>query len=271
MAYKELHPVDVLQGNRVVLRVGAAGWAAPLIGAIKEMELTSSLDLSDEAVPRLHAVLERLRKVLVEARKVQGTDATVVQSMSELLAADGPLLAALNEVMTILTPARWAYSTLSAATQLERGQRLEFQDEDNVRAAYRLNTAELNTLALAFFLLGARRVANPLRLLVLDDPLHNMDELSVITVARGISKMLRLWATLDFADAGAGTASWQVLLLLHGEEDTERFCEEVPCALYRLPWLLPSQDGASPSDEVPFQRSRLRPEFQKLAELLAGV
>ena len=252
MAYKELHPVDVLQSNRVVLRVGAPGWAAPLIEAIKAMgERTSSLDLSDETVPPLQAVLEQLRKVLVAARTVQRTDATVVRSMSELLAADGPLLAALNEVMTMLTPARWAYSTLSAATQLERGQQLEFRDEDKVRAAHRLNTAELNTLALAFFLLGARRVANPLRLLVLDDPLHNMDELTVTTVARGISKMLRLWAMLDSAGAGAGTASWQVLLLLHGEEDAERFREEVPCALYRLPWLLPSQAGAPATDEVP--------------------
>ncbi|HEY5706144.1 MAG TPA: ATP-binding protein [Terrimicrobiaceae bacterium] len=272
IACKELRPVEVLQGDRVALRVGAPGWAARLTGAIEAVrERTSSLDLSNEAVPRLRAVIEQLRKVLAAAREVQKTDVKVILRMSELLEADGPLLAALNEVITMLTPARWAYSTLSAATQLERDQRLEFRDEDKVRAALRLNTAELNTLSLAFFLLGARRGANPLRLLVLDDPLHNMDELTVTTVARGISKMLRLWAALDSAGADAGAAPWQVLLLLHGEEDAERFREEVPCAFYRLPWLLPSQEGAPATDEVPMKPSRLRQKFQTLAELVTEV
>jgi hypothetical protein len=272
MAYKELHPVEVSQSDRVLLRVGAPGWAAQLLGAIEEMrERTKSLDLRDETVPPLRGVLEQLRKVVAAARKVQSTDAEVVRGLSELLGAKGPLLAALNEVITMLTPARWAYATLFADTQLERGQQLEFRDEDAVRVAHRLNTAELNTLALAFFLLGARRVANPLRLLVLDDPLHNMDELTVTTVARGISKMLRLWAVLDSAVPNAGTAPWQVLLLLHGEDDAERFREEVPCAFYQLPWLVPSPEGAPETEAVPVKRSRLRQQFQTLTELVTEV
>jgi energy-coupling factor transporter ATP-binding protein EcfA2 len=259
IAYKELRPVEVSQSDRVVLQVGAPGWAARLLQAIAAIrERTTALDLRDETVPPLRTVLEQLRKVLAAARKVQGTDAKVIRRLSELLDARGPLLAALNEVIAMLTPARWAYSALFAATQLERGQQLEFLDEDKVRAALRLNTAELNTLALAFFLLGARRVSNPFRLLVLDDPLHNMDELTVTTVARGISKMLRLWTMLDSSVANAGTPPWQVLLLLHGEEDAERFREEVPCAFYRLPWLIPRPEGAPETEEVPVKRSRLR-------------
>jgi hypothetical protein len=56
------------------------------------------------------------------------------------------------------------------------------------RADVRLNTAELNVFTLALFLLCAVRLPNPLRLLILDDPLQNMDELTVATVVPSRSR-----------------------------------------------------------------------------------
>jgi len=132
----------------------------------------------------------------------------------------------------------------------------------------RLNTAELNTFALAFFLLSARRVvSNPLRLLVLDDPLQNMDESTVTAVARGLAKLLRLWKILDRAE---NSMPWQVMLLLHSEEDVERIRQEAPCAVYSLPWLSPAerQVPVHACEAIARENSWLRNDLQRIDMLV---
>lgn len=144
----------------------------------------------------------------------------------------GHLAHALNELTALMTPARWAYQDLAASVQLGESRAMNLNIGD-VPAALTLNTAELNTMTLALFLLCGIKTANPLRLIVLDDPFQNMDELSVTTVARGLSRLMRLW------DDHAPAHDWRIVLMLHGEENVERVRSEAPCAVYHLPWLTP--------------------------------
>jgi ABC-type molybdenum transport system ATPase subunit/photorepair protein PhrA len=97
---------------------------------------------------------------------------------------------------------------------------------------HRLNTGELNLLALVLFLLFARRVNNPLRLLVLDDPLQNFDELTVSAVACGLQKMVFKFSS--------EVEDWQFLILLHSEADLNRISSLVPGTVYLPPWLSPA-------------------------------
>jgi hypothetical protein len=153
---------------------------------------------------------------------------------------------ALAEFTAFLTPARWAYDPIqprlaiaAAAKREEREFAVQSHGQDISRV---LNTAELNTVALALYLLCAPRVANPWRVVLLDDPLQNLDELSVSTAARCLARLLRLWQ-----DKTLGLADWELVLLLHGEDDCERVLLECPAAFYRLPWLAPQ--GAAPLAE----------------------
>ena len=77
-------------------------------------------------------------------------------------------------------------------------------------------------------MLCAPQQDNPLKLLVLDDPLQNMDEMTVSAIARGFGKLLRIVP-----------AGWQIVALFHGEDDLRRVSAEAACAVYRLPWLVP--------------------------------
>jgi hypothetical protein len=79
------------------------------------------------------------------------------------------------------------------------------------------------------FVLCAVRNSNPLSLLIFDDPLQNMDEITVTTLARGFNKLIKLFP-----------GNWQIIMLFHGQEDLDRFCQEIPASVYSLPWLSPS-------------------------------
>ena len=59
-----------------------------------------------------------------------------------------------------------------------------------------------------------------------------------------------------------------MLFLLHGEDDLERFRQEIPAAVYLLPWLAPS---AGPSDDVPILRERLKSTFDSELQDLSAV
>ena len=61
---------------------------------------------------------------------------------------------------------------------------------------------------------------------------QNMDELTSTALARGVAKLVRLWADLGRRE--------ELLFLFHGYEDLGRFQRELPAAIYRLPWLSPS-------------------------------
>jgi len=89
----------------------------------------------------------------------------------------------------------------------------------------------MNSLLLALFLLrGPGRADNPFQLLILDDPLQNMDELTVSAVSRGLRGLLRLWKQQNTLK------DWRLLVLLHSEEDFRRLFREIPSFGYGLRW-----------------------------------
>jgi hypothetical protein len=155
---------------------------------------------------------------------------------------NGSLIAAVNELMALFTPARWGYADVQLPPKLGEGKlgvRFEIEEHEDparkspVRAELHFNTAELNLFTVALFFLCAFRVSKPLGLMVCDDPLQNMDELTSTAVARGLAKLMRLWADLGRHE--------ELLLLFHSSSDLERFSAELPAATYRLPWLSPSR------------------------------
>ena len=158
-----------------------------------------------------------------------------VEKFKQLIASHGPLNAALNELLALFTPARWTYNDIALSHASQDGQHrlgLRTGAQGAVEAELRFNTAELNLFTVALFTLCAMRIDNPLRLLVLDDPLQNMDELTVTTLARGLGRLIHLQAW---------PAGWRMVFLFHGEDDLERFRREMPAAVYLLPWI-----GAGP-------------------------
>ena len=147
------------------------------------------------------------------------------------------LAAAFNELLALMTPARWAYRDIRLRADLPDGSpSLGLQTVEGAPADLLFNTAELNASALVLFLLLAPRLPNDLRLLVLDDPLQNMDELTVITLGRALAK-LRIVYPKD----------WTMLALFHGEENIQRIRDEAPCRVYHLPW----QQTTPAGDENP--------------------
>ena len=175
---------------------------------------------------------------------------------------DGSLIAAINELMALFTPARWGYRDIDLPTMSGDGK---LGVDFNVRAGERLaradlhfNTAELNLFTVALFILCATRVEKPLNLLLFDDPLQNMDELTSIALARGLTKVVRLWASLGRTE--------ELLLLFHGSEDLARFGKEIAAASYRLPWLSPS--AFSPTAPVVAETEVGKLEVQPINHLL---
>jgi hypothetical protein len=216
----------------------------------------------------LRVMLERLRRVHASSLEAEQVAAEVRESFIAQLAAndDGAmgLVDALNELMALFTPARWAYEDVLLRYE-EDGEapRLQFETgsydaTSRSRADLRLNTAQLNAFVLALFLLCAPRVSNPLGLLVLDDPLQNMDELTVTTLARGLAKLLRVMPR-----------RWTLMMLFHGEGDLARFHDEVECGVYLLPWLSPTQRGTEIVIECRPQTSRLGLTMQRLVGFVA--
>jgi hypothetical protein len=249
MAVDRQRVVEV-QAGTTSLQIGQEGWAVRLLERLENRQTTIQSFLASPAGPAsLEEGILALRSVAKTAAAVEESDAKTAIELAQLLhgSADGSggsLLAALNEVIAMLTPARWAYEPFRANVDFGSYE-FSLEDSKGVPIALRLNTAELNATAVAFFLLCARHVdENPLKLLVLDDPLQNMDELTVTTVARAINKIVRLWRVND---KSTGSPPWHLWLLLHGQDDADRFRSEVPCAYYRLPWAVPLAASPDPS------------------------
>lgn len=210
----------------------------------------------------LRSMLERLRHAQAAAAHAQQVGVEVRHSFIAKLAAHDEgamgLVDALNELMAVFTPARWAYEDVQLRYEEGDAPRLQFETgsagaTQRSRADLRLNTAQLNAFVLALFLLCAPRVSNPLGLLVLDDPLQNMDELTVTTLARGLAKLLRVLPR-----------RWTLMMLFHGEGDLARFHDEVECGVYLLPWLSPTQRGSAIEIACRPQTSRLGLQMQSL-------
>ncbi len=211
----------------------------------------------------LRSMLERLRRTYTVSLEAQRVGAEVRESFVARLAANDQgamgLVDALNELMALFTPARWAYEDVLLRYR-EDGDapRMQFETGNSEsgprsRADLRLNTAQLNAFVLALFLLCAPRVSNPLGLLVLDDPLQNMDELTVTTLARGLGKLMRVMPK-----------RWTLMMLFHGEGDLARFHDEVECGVYLLPWLSPTHSGSEIVIESRAETSRLGLTVQRL-------
>lgn len=210
----------------------------------------------------LRATMRRLDDAYRVSREAQLVGAAVQESFIAKLASRDDealgLVDALNELMALFTPARWAYEDVLLSYE-EQGQvgRLQFETDDKrghrARADLRLNTAQLNVFVLALFLLCAPRVRNPLGLLVLDDPLQNMDELTVTTLARGLAKLLAVIPE-----------RWSIMMLFHGEGDLARFHDEITCGVYLLPWLTPTQRGRETTIGARSEDSRFHLPIQRL-------
>jgi hypothetical protein len=168
--------------------------------------------------------------------------------------------AALNELMALFTPARWAYDDVEVKQKSVAGREnleLAISGAKDSQADLLLNTAELNVFTVALYLLAATRVGNPLGMLLFDDPLQNMDELTVTTLARGLAKVLQVFP-----------AKWQLAFLFHGEDDLERFRQEVPAAVYLLPWLAPA---AASEDQLSISAEPLKSTFDSELQNLGPI
>ena len=210
------------------------------------------------------ARLQAFRSALASARDVgtayQNVEATLTRRLTEQR-----LNEALDEVIALFTAARWAYEGLVMETKVRDGKvSMELvTTRTSSQADMRLNTAELNVVVLALYLLCGPTIDNPLGTIILDDPLQNMDELTSATVARGMSKI-----------ASMLPEGWQLLLMFHSDEDLETFRREVPGSVYRLPWLTPigaarpEGDGVHPDKrpERPVRKPRTLDEVVESLE-----
>jgi energy-coupling factor transporter ATP-binding protein EcfA2 len=240
------------------LAIGTTDWTRPLLDGLDRLEAAmEALRVSEPTGGRNFQALMEARKSLDDLKTVRAAVAkTFVRQLQGEPGEQGKLLIeALNELMALFTPARWAYKDVNLQYGDDK-EELHFRIGEDVQADLRLNTAELNLFTVALFLLCAVRVDNPLRLMVLDDPLQNMDELTVTTLARGLAKVSRLWGE-----------DWKLLLLFHGQEDRDRFDQEIPLALYRLPWLS-TEEVSKDSGRIPADRIRYDTERQRLTTVV---
>jgi hypothetical protein len=176
----------------------------------------------------------RLQKLtdLVDAVNSAGALASELpNSFFEILAGNqsavlSDLIAAFNELLALMTPARWTYRDIQLGID---DNAVDMTTYEGARADLLFNTAELNAWTLTLFLLLGPRLPNALCLLVLDDPLQNMDELTVITVARALSQVTRVYPR-----------GWQILALFHQESAVARILEETQATVYELPWMQPT-------------------------------
>jgi energy-coupling factor transporter ATP-binding protein EcfA2 len=257
---------ESLSGNKIVtvdnsLTVGKQNWAAWLIEKTEKLagvcqQIKNKGNFGESCIDRFRHLINSLRvyKDLKEmGEEMHSTFINLLEKDEE-----GNLIEVLNELMDLFTPARWAYEDIFIRHEYsdKKEHKLHFEigetktgQVEKARADFRLNAAELNIFALSLFTLCAVRNNNPLSLLIFDDPLQNMDEITVTTLARGLNKLIRLFPV-----------NWQIIMLFHGEEDLERFCQEIPASVYSLPWLSPSTE----TEEIQIKPDTLR------SQVLAG-
>jgi len=207
---------------------GAKGWTQRLVARHREwvemQDWRRRFAPTDGADGRawIDGILEALKGLESALRQLKAMDAADAQRLKQ----EAPQLPkAVMEMVELMTPASWAYPPLTVkldvAREKESDRRLDLGSR-GLELSDVLNTAEANTAGLALFLLCAPRVPNPCRVVLLDDPFQNMDELTVTIVARAMSKWLRVLGQYDRWDG------WRVVLLLHGADDCERVVQEVP-------------------------------------------
>jgi hypothetical protein len=253
------------------LQLGLPHWTSPLIATVNQRQEAVKRLLPVTGDPQQAPLRAQSLVTMVQAALtvVEHDSATATQLAAELV-RDG-LDAAIDELVALFTPARWAYPPLETEfKETDAGDQLQLRTIAEHDAAAILNTAELNTVALALYLLCAPRVANPYQVVFLDDPLQNMDELTVTTVGRGLARLMRAWRGKN------RLKGWDVVLLLHGAEDCARIAREAPASLYAFPWLTPSHvhgdesAGDSAGDDVVALAGTSDGILQPLAGLFVG-
>lgn len=241
--------------------VGRGSWAADL-GRLVDAVLLAVESLTGEVsggVSWPESVEPLTANEEAKQRLAEQDRAEARLNDSFLSVIESELSDAVNELMALCAPARWAYEDLRIEPASDDLRAVGLAAAGDDRMDLRLNTAELNSFALALFLLGAYRLDNALRVVILDDPLQNMDELTVGTMARALARFVRL---PPWADEG-----WRVLLLLHSDESTEHFRSEVSCGYVRLPWLRPGTPAEDTAD-VHTEPPRHAPGVQDVRRLL---
>lgn len=229
-ALEQQSPREFAQEYGSPIHVGKEGWTTQWGARVQALQAVYDLDVGT------HGALTRLEKLREAAKAAHEKEEAKEKVGEEFGRQLESLKEPLNELLRVFTPARWAYpeTELRSDTDDQGKQKLQMRANGKARADLRYNTAELNTLTIALFLLCAPRLNNPLNTLVLDDPFQNMDQLTVVTVLRGLVRVSRL---LPY---------WQVLILIHSEETLELARRELACAIYRLPWLTPGgAEGAA--------------------------
>lgn len=239
-------------GKKSTVQIGRPGGLSAAVQAAKSQQaelqnLAQRLGARNVSFIEMANALGRLKST---AEACAAVDTEVINRLEASLS--GPLASALNEFVALLTPARWAYRDVVPETGFgKKTNQLDFvvsnetsadpageesASENGVPMWLLFNTAELNTFVLSLFLLCGPKQNNPLRLLILDDPFQNMDELTITTVARGIGRLLRLWN-----HEGSRLGFWNLLILVHGEDTMNRIREEISCSASYLPWLQPKE------------------------------
>ncbi|MBF0213392.1 MAG: AAA family ATPase [Magnetococcales bacterium] len=219
------------------------GWAQELLRRIEE--LINAYQTLNNFPSQKYNLFDVMARLYEDSAELQKAEEKIKESfLSHLITryretekdTGVSLNQALNELLALFTPGRWAYDPLILSLKEELATlQMETENPETKErhdAEFRLNTAELNQYAVALFLLLAPSLDNPLRLLVLDDPIQNMDELSTVALARGIGNIKRIMPD-----------GWNLLMMFHGEDDMQRFTFEVEAAQYRLPWLRPKDEN----------------------------
>jgi len=249
--------VDIGHEGGLSIQVGHPGGLTALIEQLKhqQADLQKLISRIESRETEFADIPNKLQGLQTAAEACATAEVKAVEQLNKLIA--GSLKNALNELVALLTPARWAYRDVVADGGFgKRGSQLNFvlpSESPNNGAGQKkgaegveipvwlmFNTAELNTFVLGLFLLCTPKLDNPLRLLILDDPFQNMDELTVTTIARGIGRLMRLWERAG-QPAGAGMPFWNLLVLVHGEGTMNRIRSEVACSASYLPWQQPKE------------------------------
>ena len=243
----------IYRDSTIIVGTGEPSAGASLVKRIDSLCTTSERlrELKCRTVRDLNGTLVALASINELCLDRETLDDKVMEELESQFKSNSNLGMALNELMSLFTPARWAYQDVGVEAKLQGEEPgVAFTSRERPISQV-LNTAELNTLGLSLFLLCAPRIPTPINLLVLDDPLQNMDELTVTTVARGIDRLLLLWQSDgDREPLLAPLSDLKVLLLLHGEDDVDRFRTETPCYIYTLPWLIPESNSSSGSQKA---------------------
>ena len=259
---------DAVVDNSTIVS-GSPGGCQQLLDRMQDLKqrLAGVLSVATEISAGGADCYRRLLLLREAASERAATQYDALERFRRHLQTDSSLAKALNELIAMLTPARWAYEDLTprAEDSCDRVG-VDFVTLDGISLSKRWNTSELNTLTLALFVLCAPMLENPLRLLLLDDPFQNMDELTLLTIARGLGRLLEMWRQSERLGA------WQVVILLHSAEGVERCRREVPCAAYYLPWLSPigtvPTGDAGNHDVIPCEGSRLSCELSPLVNVI---